>query len=135
MKYAPTNKELDLLSQMSEEERLTYCLTRIAESEEVWGLAESQGWVINDNSQQSALPIWPYKAMANLCINEDRINAEAQAISLEHFVYNVSQQLIENSIAVEVFPTIESPGHIMEAKAFFKVLENIMESGEYFMEG
>ena len=135
MKYAPTDKELAFFNEMSEEERFSYCLTRIAEAEEVWGLAESKGWVIAEKDDQSALPIWPYKDVAMMCKGEQWKNAEPQAISLEHFVYKVSQMLIENEIAVEVFPTANNPGHVMEAKAFFKILENLMESGEYFMEG
>ena len=135
MRYAPTESELGSFPSMSEDDRLMYCLTRIVEAEEVWGLAENQGWVISENNKQSSLPIWPYKIFAASCQLGDWKEAEPQAISLEHFVYKVSQQLIENKLMVEIGPTTEKSGRLMEAKAFFSALENLMESGDYFMEG
>jgi len=135
MKYAPSESELKQLSNMSDEERFNYCLAHMAETEEVWGLAEPQGWVIGEKDAQSTLPIWPYKEFAVQCKSAQWAAAEPQAISLEQFVYKVSQMLIENQMMMEVFPTITAAGKIMEPKAFFKILENIMESGEYFMEG
>ena len=133
MRYTPASSEFETYQQMSAADRLHYCLTRIAEAEEVWGLAEPQGWVINEVGEKAALPIWPYKVFAEECMAKKWPNAEPQAISLEHFVYKVSQMLIENDIMVESFSTPEAPGETMEAKAFFKILENLMESGEYFM--
>ena len=135
MKYSPTKSELETFTDISSDERLSYCLTRICESEEVWGLAEPQGWVISEADEAVSLPIWPYREFAQMCIKDEWQNAEPQAISLEHFVYKVSQMLIENDMMVEVFTTPQSPGQRLEAKAFFKILENMMESGEYFMEG
>jgi len=135
MKYAPTNNEMTQLSEMCEDERFTYCLTRMVEAEEIWGLAENEGWILKGNNNLTALPIWPYKSMAEANKINEWQNAEPQAISLEYFVYTVSQMLMDNDISVEIFPTENAPGKIMQAKHFFKVLENLMEAGEYFMEG
>ena len=135
MKYAPTDSELVEFSTMPKEERYIYTLTRIVESEEVWGLTESRGWVLSDENEQSSLPIWPYKAFALPDINDDWKNAQPAALSLEHFIFNTSQLLIDNNIMVNVASTLHQPGLLVEAKEFFTTLENLLESGEYFMEG
>jgi len=135
MKYSPSNSELENYLKLSKEERFNYCLVRITEAEEVWGLAEPQGWIINEVEEQATLPIWPYQQFAVNSARKPWQDASPQAISLEHFVYKVSQLLIDNGILVEIFPTATQPGHVIEAKAFFNILENMMESGEYFMEG
>jgi len=135
MKYAPTESELNTFSTMSEDERFLYCLTRIVEAEEVWGLAEDQGWIMSEINDQSVLPIWPYKSIASISKRSAWETTEPQAISLEYFVYQTSQLLIDNQIGVEVAPTLDQPGRIVEPKEFFNTLENLMESGEYFMEG
>lgn len=135
MRYAPSQGELNSFQTMSKQDRLIYCLTRIVEAEEVWGLAEDQGWVMSETKGQSTLPIWPYKIFATISQKGKWQYTEPQAISLEHFLYKVSQQLIDNHIMIELAPTTDAEGYCVEAKAFFSALENLMESGEYFMEG
>ena len=86
MQYTPTSEELEDSKQFTAAERMQYCMSRIVEGEEVWGLAEEEGWIINEVDQQDTLPIWPYKAFAWQCIPAKWPNAETQAVSLEHFV-------------------------------------------------
>jgi len=135
MQFSTTPLEMQSLSNMTGDDRLNYCLSRFVETEEIWGLAETQGWIIHDTESVSTLPIWPYKDLATACAKDDWKLAKPQSISLEHFIYKVSEQLIENEIQLEVLPTDLAPGKIIPARSFFKMLENMMESGEYFMEG
>jgi len=135
MQYSATENEIKLFTSMPDDERFRYCLSRMTESEEIWGLAEHQGWVISDINDQATLPIWPYKDLAELYKQDEWKNAEPQSVSLEHFVYKTSQLLIKNDIMIQTFPTVENPGKVIPAKEFFEILENLMESGEYYMEG
>lgn len=118
---------------MTVPERAQYFLTRTLESEEIWGLADTQGWVLHEEEGRSILPLWPYRQFANECI--DAVDQEAQSTSLDHFVENVLHNLVAQEILVELWPTPRQRGVLLDATELQATFHSLMESGEYFLEG
>jgi len=135
MKYKPSNTELSELDSYSTKERLHYFLTRAVESEEVWGLSNQSGWVMREADEQTILPVWPYQGLAENCAENEWQNYVPGAVSLEHFVYKLLPVMIAQEIKVEILPTTNQPGNLLDARELSSLLEGMLESGEYYMEG
>jgi hypothetical protein len=118
---------------MTGPERVQYFLTRTLESEEIWGLADTQGWVLHEEEGKSILPLWPYRQFANECI--DAVSLEAQSTSLDHFVESILHKLVVQEIQVELWPTPRQRGVLLDATELQATFHSLMESGEYFLEG
>jgi hypothetical protein len=135
MKYHPSNNELAEIESYSAKERLHYFLTRAIESEEVWGLSNQSGWVMKEQNERTILPVWPYQVMAAKCAENEWQDYVPGAVSLEHFVYKLLPTMISQDIKVEILPTKNHPGTLLNAGELSSLFEGMLESGEYYMEG
>lgn len=135
MKYKPSIKEVTEVETYAPQVRLHYFLTRVIESEEVWGLANASGWVMEDVDKQLLLPIWPYEKLALDCKANKWEKYHANAISLEHFIYNILPTIIKQHIKLEILPTKTTQGIVLAGTELSTILETMLESGEYYMEG
>lgn len=135
MHFAPSEKELIEIPTMSANERLHYFLARAVECEEVWSLGDDHGWAIKQQAGQSAIPIWPYRALATACACGDCERQHPDAVSLEHFLYRVLALMSDNDIQVEILPSPDCAGMLMPAETLFEILDRKLDTGEYFLEG
>ena len=135
MKYQPSETELQELETCDPKEQLHFFLTRVIESEELWGLGNSSGWIMKETNDQTILPVWPYEIFATNCATNEWQDYAACAVSLEHFVYKLLPIMSGKNIKVEVSPSQSQPGSLLDATELASVFEGMMESGEYYMEG
>lgn len=135
MLTAPTIAESTLLENANAEERLEYFLTRSMECEEVWGLHNESGWVLKEDGDNTILAIWNYDVLAEACAQGKWSGYRPDAISLEHFVYHTLPQLDQQEILVEILPSPQKTGLLIEAGALFEIFERKLDTVEYFIEG
>lgn len=133
MRYAPTAQELQDIGTMPAPQRLQYFLSRVIEAEEVWGLADTQGWVLREEGDRTILSIWPYRECAEACIHEPDLHTHAT--SLDHFVERILDTLIADEIQLDVLPGRDTVGALLSAAELQSMFKSLMESGEYFLEG
>ena len=133
MRYTPSQQELQEIGVMAPPQRLQYFLSRVIEAEEIWGLADPQGWVMREEGDKLILPIWPYQQCANDCVNARDL--QPHATSLDHFVERILHTLIEEGIHLEVLPTRNVGGALVTAIELQSLFQSLLESGEYFLEG
>ena len=133
MRFAPTTNEQVLMDDLSVKERFHYAISRICECEEVWSLGDENGWQIRDLDDKAVIAVWPYRQMAM----EYAQGAENSPIcvSLEHFLYTLLKQCQENEIVMEVNPAPDGKGYLIEAAQLYEVLESMVETETYFIEG
>jgi len=135
MKYKPSNSEIYQIRVSNSEDRLHYFLSRVIEAEEVWGMGDSNNWLLNEIDGRLLLPVWPYESLANECIHPDAETDGLDAMSLEQFIYRILPSMAQQNIAVEVLPSKTQAGKIVTAQELLNLLEGLMESGEYYLEG
>lgn len=135
MQFIPTANEFELIASMSEAGLLEYFLTRVAEVEEVWGLGDDTGWIMRETGETTSLPVWPYRQLAIDSAEDEWQNQVANAVSLEHFIFNVLTMLIDANIMVEIMPGPNRQGQLMNPRELFQLFESIVDSGEYYIEG
>lgn len=135
MRYQPSASETLEVESYSAQERLHYFLSRAIEAEEIWGLSNQAGWVMKEDNNITTLPVWPYEIFAANCATSEWQNYSPGAVSLEHFVYKLLPIMIGQSIKVELLPTANCPGTLLDAGKLAELFEGMLESGEYYMEG
>lgn len=135
MRYSPSDSEVAAFESMPDNERLEYFLSRVAEAEEVWGLGNASGWVMRESDGVTSLPVWPYRQFAMACAVDDWEAQAGNAVSLEHFIFNVLQMMKDADIQVEIMPAVARRGVLLDPQYLFKLFESLIESGEYFLEG
>lgn len=68
---------------MGPEYRYNYFVGKVAETEEIWGLWNKDGWAtLGDNENRIVVPFWPEKEFALLCCTGEWSAYEPKSISL-----------------------------------------------------
>ncbi len=135
MRFAPSLKEQALLDELPMEERFHYAVPRICECEEVWSLGGENGWQIRDMEDKAVISIWPYRQMALEYAQGELTESTPICVSLEHFLYQLLRQCQDNDITMEICPAPGKRGYMISAAQLHEVLENMVETDSYFIEG
>lgn len=133
MQHAPTANELKSFADMTATQRIEYFLTRTMESEEVWGLTDADGWLLQERNGQTILQVWPYRQFVEECIELD--NQHPGSVSVEHFVDNILETLVAQDIGIELWPGREHNGTLLAASEMQDMFVSLFDSGEYRLEG
>ena len=137
MRYKPYDYEYAAITAMNNEELTDFFLSRIYETEEIWGLKERGSfWMTYNRKGEETLPVFPYKIMAEeACVNDWEVMIPV-AESLEFFMEKSLPHLIHNKTVIEVMPGLERKGNIIiTASQLFNILETMIDSGTYTMDG
>lgn len=135
MRYAPTESELKSLDGMGGDDLLQYATTRMVECEEVWSLGDDSGWLIREVGEESIISIWPYKQLAKESAVGELSGSILLSTSLEQFTFGVLKKCVDAELSIEVCKSPQHNGKIIPAKQLSELLESMIESGEYFVEG
>ena len=135
MRYSASESEQAALREMSLEERFHYAVGRIVETEEIWSLGDENGWQILDRGDTQIIPVWPYRHHAVESMEVDFPATRPISVSLEHFMYGLLKQCIDNKIMLDINPAPGATGFEINAAQLYEVLESMVESGSYFVEG
>lgn len=134
MQYHPSEQELHESLAKPPQERFHYFLTRALEGEEIWSVGDSNGWLLNDSNGITTVCVWPYRELA-VTYGSAGGSSRPLAVSLEHFVYKLLPIMIEQGIKINLFPTTLERGLVLEPQELLSIIESMMDSGEYYMEG
>ncbi|MCG8313011.1 MAG: DUF2750 domain-containing protein [Pseudomonadales bacterium] len=136
MRYSPYEHESQNIADFNEGQILEYFLTRVFETEEVWGLSNGAEWIYRNEDQANAtLPLWPYESYAKSAAAGEWINYHAQEASLEAFLYSILETLVEDDIMIELMPKHDQPGCLISPQQLFSILEGMLHAGEYRLDG
>lgn len=135
MRYKASDSEISNLPGMPAVERLTYFLTRAMEAEEIWSIGNANGWEMQDRDGRTVIPVWPYVELAQMNLSDNDSDASPQATSLDHFFERVLPMMIEQQIDLEVIGMPGTAGRLIPASDLYTMLESMLESGEYYIEG
>lgn len=135
MRYTPTDTELNMLQTASLDERFMYAITRMVECEEVWSLGDEDGWTVHELDGSNVIPIWPYQALAENYAVNNKADLLPQSTSLEQFIYSLLEQCTAAEIELDILPSNSYPGKRLTAAALYDVLHNMLDTGQYFLEG
>ena len=134
MRFSPYQCEVTQLGYMSEGQLLEYFLTRVFETEEIWGHDDGCEWVTTQQHNHWVMYLWPYQQLAKEALAVDNVSLTAAAESLEDFIDTTLPTLIEDDIMVVVMASAQSPGCLVAPHRLLQILTGMMESGQYVLD-
>ena len=89
-------------------------MKRVADTEEVWSLRASDGWVLTSDGDRELIPVWPHPRYATACATAEWANAETAAIAVQDWLDVWIPDMIEDGRGVSVFPVPSGRGVVVE---------------------
>ncbi|TDO98676.1 DUF2750 domain-containing protein [Marinomonas balearica] len=107
-----------------DEERLTYFVTAVKDSKEVWSLSNEEGYVMVETDDGDCVMVWPDAEFAAQWAVDEWDDCEPIAVSLEEFRTTWLPSLEQDNITLAVFPNIEDEGKLTSASELKVLLED-----------
>lgn len=105
----------DALLSSSGPARFKHFIGRVADTECVWGLRDTSGWVtLADDSGAMGFPVWPHPDYATACATDIWAGHVPAEINVYEFVEEWLPDMAERKVSVAVFPIPPMKGVWME---------------------
>jgi hypothetical protein len=129
----PPQKKIESVLAMSPADRYAYLVRKVADTEELWSLASSDGeWVLaGDDEGHELVPIWPEAAFAARCASGAWAGTEPRSIPMDVWLGRWIPGMTRDGRLVAVFPTPENTrGVVREPAQIRDDLEQELEQYE-----
>jgi hypothetical protein len=90
---------------LSPQDRYGYFIRKVADTEEVWMIKESEEYVtLGDNDEQVTIPVFPEKEFAELLLTDDWSNCTVETLDVRQFMEWLDK-LQQEKVKIAAFPT------------------------------
>lgn len=98
------------LLQMDDEKRATYFVKEVVKNNQLWILTDEHGCVMLNTEDEDCVPVWPNEAFAQAWATDEWRDCQPEAISLNKWFSRWSHGLMDDELAVVVFPSQQEQG-------------------------
>ncbi|WP_419868700.1 DUF2750 domain-containing protein [Chryseobacterium sp. CT-SW4] len=127
---ADTNKKIENILKMNDDERYDYFIRKVADFEEIWGLSDD-GWaLLGDNNENRVLPLWPEKEFAELCAVDQWKDYKPELIELDNFLEKWIPGMTNDKTLVNIFSTPNAKGIVITPNDLLSDLQEELEQYE-----
>jgi hypothetical protein len=130
MNYELTADDLNKLSLLDAEQRYDYFVQAVADLEKIWILVDEEGFVLVDADEERCIPVWPHAELAELWINGDWAQCQAQAVDIATWLDKWTSGLDGDELAIAVFPHAQEPGVVIGPEEFAETLIEATQDNE-----
>jgi len=130
MNYELTADDLNKLSLLDAEQRYDYFVQAVADLEKIWILVDEEGFVLVDADEERCIPVWPHAEVAELWINGDWAQCQAQAVDIATWLDKWTSGLDGDELAIAVFPHAQEPGVVIGPEEFAETLIEATQDNE-----
>ncbi|MBU1619085.1 MAG: DUF2750 domain-containing protein [Gammaproteobacteria bacterium] len=130
MNYELTADDLNKLSLLDAEQRYDYFIQAVADLEKIWILVDEEGFVLVDADEERCIPVWPHAELAQLWINGDWAECQAQAVDIATWLDKWTAGLGGDELAIAVFPHAAEPGVVIGPEEFSETLIEATQDNE-----
>jgi hypothetical protein len=131
MTWVPHDEEVRSVVLLNGADRYRYCIKRVADQQQVWSLHLDDGWALaGDNAGLECVPIWPHERFALLCATGRWAGYQARAIDLDDWLARWTSGMERDKRRVDVFPTPEGFGTVVEPRRLDEDLRNELRQYE-----
>ncbi|EGM78147.1 Protein of unknown function (DUF2750) [Rheinheimera sp. A13L] len=130
MNYELTADDLNKLSLLDAEQRYDYFIQAVADLEKIWILVDEEGFVLVDADEERCIPVWPHAELAQLWINGDWAECQAQAVDIATWLDKWTAGLDGDELAIAVFPHAAEPGVVIGPEEFSETLIEATQDNE-----
>ena len=109
---------------VSDDERLAYFLEAIKTTQTVWSLSNDEGFVMVETDDGDCVMLWPDEDFAAQWAVDEWDDCQPTQIELGVFQNQWLPSLLQDEIAVAVFPNIEDEGKLLKAAELIAMLND-----------
>ena len=102
--------ELQSILNDSDEQRARYFFQAANKQQEIWLLTDQHGCVMLTTEDEDCIPVWPNKELALIWATDEWQECQAQAIYLKEWYQRWTPGLIDDDLALVVFPNEKEQG-------------------------
>ena len=113
---------LNDLLQLDLTARLNYSIKEMVKNNCIWILTDEHGCMMLNTEDEDCVPVWPSAELANLWINNDWQHCRAEAIDLTTWFSRWTSGLMEDDLALLVFPLETGEGMVIFPDEFDDLL-------------
>lgn len=125
-----TDKKIENILKMSEDERYDYFIRKVVDFEELWGLSDD-GWaLLGDNDGNRIFALWPEKEFAVLCSVDQWKDYKPEVITLDNFIEKWIPGMTNDKTLVNVFLTPNAKGTVISPNDLYGELKEELEQYE-----
>jgi hypothetical protein len=112
---------------LTEDDKYKYFLNKVAESEQICGLKDKNGWItIKDSDGIVAMPVWPSWDFAKYCQENQWKEVHIESIDLYEFLEYWLQGMKRDGCKVLVFGDTGGGGISVDGEKLKKELEEFL---------
>ena len=104
---------VNTIIKLNDEQRVDYLLNEVVNNRKIWILTDDDGCVMLNTEDDDCVPVWPSQSTAELWINQEWNHCKAEAISLNKWFSRWTQGLMDDELAVVVFPNMNEQGVVL----------------------
>ncbi len=126
-----TDQEFHAVSALTATARYEYLIKRVADSEEIWSLRNSEGWVMSgDDNGRELFPVWSHPRFASVVAVDEWADCAPEAIPLDAWRERWLPGLEQEGRLIAVFPVPKLTGTPVTPARFREDLELELENYE-----
>lgn len=115
--------DLHTIDNYNDEQRLTHLIQHVLNHQEIWLLTDEYGCVMLNTEDEDCVPIWPSEALAQAWATNEWQHCQAQAISQKDWQSKWTPGLIEDDLALVVWPNSQEQGIVLYPDEFEAMLD------------
>ena len=124
MSYALDQQQIEEVSKLSPEDRLDYCLQKMVQHQELFGLHGDNGWLLLQAENDACLPVWPHPEFATNWVGDDFPDCVPKLIPLKDWVERWLPGMEQDGNLILVFPVgAEEEGIVLNSAEFSECLQ------------
>ena len=124
----PSEREIAALQAAPAGKRLKYFVTRVADADGAWVLADSAGKLcLMGGRSGDSLPLWPSRSFALACVSLVSPDAEVQAVSLPDLMNSLLPSLAVDGVSVAVLLSPDGTSSVLPAGKLRGLLAEYLE--------
>ncbi len=127
MEYTLTADELKKVTQLDAEQRYEYFINAVADLEKIWILTDEEGFVLVTAEDERCIPVWPHAEIAQMWIEGDWANCQAQAVDISTCLDKWTNGLEGDELSVAIFPHADEPGIVVPPSELQETLIEVMQ--------
>lgn len=112
----------------SPEARFNYFIFRVVKSEEIWTLADENGFVISEVDGERSIPVWPHVEFAQEWIKGDWEKCQPLKIEMAAWRNNWLPGLAADDVVISVFPKSDQDVVVVDSEEMLESMKDEYEA-------
>jgi len=110
MVQALSAQEIATILTYDDSQRAGYFIKEVIANNTLWILKDEHGCVMLNTEEEDCVPVWPNEEFAQAWATDEWKNCHAEAISVNKWFSRWSHGLMDDELAVVVFPSQQEQG-------------------------